>query len=457
LDVPLSVIVLAAGRGKRMRSETPKVLHPLAGRPLLAHVLDRARELEAAAIHVVHGYGADRVRGAFPARDLTWCLQAEQLGTGHAVAQALPGIPDDHDVLVLYGDVPLVRGATLHKLLGAGRGCAVLTATVHDPAGYGRVVRRSGKVVKIVEQKDATAAEAGITEINTGIMSLQARDLRRWLARVRNDNTQGEYYLTDVIATAFAEGADVLGVQIDDPEEVAGINDKVQLAHAERAFQRAAARELMLQGVTIADPGRIDIRGRVTAGADVFLDVGVVLSGDVHLGDRVRIGPHCVVTDSTLGADTIVHANSVLDGATTEGACEIGPFARLRPGTELAARARIGNFVEIKNSRIDAGSKVNHLTYIGDAAVGAEVNVGAGTITCNYDGAVKHRTTIGDDAFIGSGVMLVAPVEIGAGATIGAGSTITKDAPAGTLTVARARQTTVETWRRPAKKNPEHG
>jgi len=455
--VSLSVIVLAAGRGKRMRSETPKVLHPLAGRPLLAHVLDRARELEAAAIYVVHGHGTDRVRAAFPARDLTWCLQAEQLGTGHAVAQALPGIPDDHDVLVLYGDVPLVRGATLRELLGAGRRCAVLTAVVPDPAGYGRVVRRSGRIVKIVEQKDATPEEAGIAEINTGIMSVPAKDLRRWLARVRNDNTQGEYYLTDVISTAFAEGVEVLGVQIDDPEEVAGINDKVQLAHAERAFQRTAARELMLQGVTIADPGRIDIRGRVTAGADVFLDVGVILSGDVHLGDRVRIGPNSLVTDSTLGADTIVHANSIIDGATTEGACEIGPFARLRPGTELAARAKIGNFVEVKMSRIDTGSKVNHLSYIGDAAVGAHVNVGAGTITCNYDGAVKHRTTIGDDAFIGSGVMLVAPVEIGAGATVGAGSTITKDAPAGTLTVARARQTTVEAWRRPVKKNPEHG
>jgi bifunctional UDP-N-acetylglucosamine pyrophosphorylase/glucosamine-1-phosphate N-acetyltransferase len=439
-----------------MRSETPKVLHPLAGRPMLAHVVDRARELGATAIHVVHGHGADLVRAAFPEQDLTWCLQAEQLGTGHAVAQALAAVPDDHDVLVLFGDVPLVRGVTLRKLLNAGGRCTVLTASVTDPSGYGRVVRRSGKIVKIVEHKDATPEETGIAEINTGIMCLRAKDLRRWLARVRNDNTQGEYYLTDVIATAFAEGVDVLGVQIDDPEEVAGINDKVQLAHAERAFQRAAAHELMLQGVTIADPERIDIRGHVTAGTDVFIDVGVVLSGEVHLGDRVRIGPNCMVTDSTLGPDTIVHASSILDGATTEGACEIGPFARLRPGTELAARARIGNFVEVKMSRIESGSKVNHLSYIGDAAVGREVNVGAGTITCNYDGAVKHRTTIGDDAFIGSGVMLVAPVEIGAGATIGAGSTITKDAPAGTLTVARARQTVVETWRRPVKKKPEH-
>jgi bifunctional UDP-N-acetylglucosamine pyrophosphorylase/glucosamine-1-phosphate N-acetyltransferase len=327
-----------------------------------------------------------------------------------------------------------------------------MTAALRDPTGYGRIVRRAGKVVAIVEQKEATPEQAAITEINTGLMRLPAAQLRRWLARLKNDNMQGEYYLTDVIAMAFAEGVDVLGVQIDDPDEVLGINDKEQLAAAERSFQRAAARDLMLQGVTIADPDRVDIRGRVTVGSDVFLDVGTVLCGDVRLGDRVHVGPNCLITDSTLGEGTVVRANSVLEGATTGEECEIGPFARLRPGAELEAGAKVGNFVEVKKSRIGEGSKVNHLSYIGDATIGARVNVGAGTITCNYDGAHKHRTTIGDEAFIGSGVMLVAPVEIGSGATIGAGSTITKDAPAGTLSIARARQTAVDGWRRPGKK-----
>jgi bifunctional UDP-N-acetylglucosamine pyrophosphorylase/glucosamine-1-phosphate N-acetyltransferase len=438
-----------------MRSDLPKVLQPVAGRPLLAHVLDRARELAPAAIHVVHGHGADRVRAAFPDADLKWCLQAEQLGTGHAVAQAMPGIPDQHTVLVLCGDVPLVGRDSLGRLLDPAvrSGLSILTAVTSDPVGYGRIVRDpTGRVVKIVEQKEATAAEAAIAEINTGLMSLPAAQLRRWLAALRNDNAQREYYLTDVIGMAFAEGVDVLGIQADDPDEVIGINDKVQLAAAERSFQRRAAEDLMRRGATIADPARIDVRGRVTVGADVFIDVGVVLIGDVHLGDRVRIGPSCVITDSTLGPDTVVQACSVIDGAVTGPACEIGPFARLRPGTTLAEQVKIGNFVEVKNSRIARGSKANHLTYLGDATVGADVNVGAGTITCNYDGARKHRTTIGDDAFIGSGVMLVAPVEIGPGATIGAGSTVTKDAPAGTLSVARARQTTVEGWRRPVKK-----
>ena len=453
--MPLSIVVLAAGQGKRMRSELPKVLQPLAGRPLLAHVLDCARELDPAAIHVVYGHGGEAVRAAFPDADLRWCLQTPQLGTGHAVARAIPGIPDEHTVLVLCGDVPLVRAASLEGLLRAGGGLAILTAALPDPAGYGRIVRRAGKVAAIVEDRDAVPEHAAIAEVNTGIMSLPAARLRGWLGRLSADNAQGEYYLTGVISMAFAEGVDVLGVQIEDTGEVLGINDKVQLASAERAFQRRAALALMRAGVTVADPERLDVRGNVTAGADVFLDVGVVLAGDVHLGDRVRIGPNCVISNATLGADTLVHANSVIDGASTEIACEIGPFARLRPGTSLAARAKVGNFVEAKNSRIGAGSKVNHLSYVGDATVGADVNVGAGTITCNYDGAAKHRTTIGDDAFIGSGVMLVAPVEIGAGATIGAGSTITKDAPAGTLSIARSRQTVVEGWRRPVKKRSE--
>lgn len=452
--MPLSVIILAAGLGKRMRSEVPKVLHPLAGRPMVAHVVERARELSPAAIHVVYGHGGERVRAALVDPGLHWWLQPEQLGTGHAVSQAMPGVAEDHTVLVLCGDVPLVSSRSLQRLVGAGAGVAVLTAALPDPKGYGRIVRRGGKVVAIVEDKDATPEQAKIAEINTGLMALPAARLKRWLGKLRNDNAQGEYYLTDIISMAFAEGVDVLGIQIDAPEEVLGINDKVQLAAAERSFQRAAARDLMLKGVTVADPERLDIRGRVTVGSDVFIDIGVVLCGDVHLGDRTRIGPNCVITSSRLGADTIVHPNCVLEGATTEAGCEIGPFARLRPGAELAPKAKVGNFVEVKKSRVGPGSKVNHLSYIGDTTIGAEVNVGAGTITCNYDGAAKHRTTIGDGAFIGSGVMLVAPVEVGPGATIGAGSTITKNAPAETLTVARARQTPVAGWQRPKKIKP---
>jgi bifunctional UDP-N-acetylglucosamine pyrophosphorylase/glucosamine-1-phosphate N-acetyltransferase len=449
--VPLSVIILAAGLGKRMRSEVPKVLHPLAGRPIVAHVIERARELAPDAIHVVYGHGGERLRAAFAEADLRWWLQEKQLGTGHAVSQAMPGVPDDHTVLVLYGDVPLVRTASLQRLLKPASGVALLTVTLPDPKGYGRVVRREGKVVAIVEDRDATPEQARIAEINTGLMALPGAVLKRWLSQLRNDNAQGEYYLTDIISMAVAEGVDVLGIQIEAADEVLGINDKVQLAEAERSFQRAAAQDLMQKGVTVADPARLDIRGRVTVGSDVFIDVGVVLCGDVHLGDRVRIGPNCVITDSRLGADTIVHANSVLEGATTEAGCEVGPFARLRPGAELATKAKIGNFVEVKKTRVGAGSKANHLSYIGDTTIGAEVNVGAGTITCNYDGAAKHRTTIGDGAFIGSGVMLVAPVEVGAGATIGAGSTITKNAPADTLSIARARHTAVPGWQRPTK------
>ena len=453
--MPISIVVLAAGQGKRMHSALPKVLQPLAGRALLAHVLERARDLNPAAIHVVYGHGGERVREAFPESDLSWVLQERQLGTGHAVAQAAPLIPDDHDVLILCGDVPLVRGATLERLLAAGRGTslALITAVLADPSGYGRIVRsRAGVVERIVEEADASAEERAIDEVNTGLMSLPAAQLKRWLGALRNENAQGEYYLTDIISMAFAEGVDVLGIRTDGPEEALGINDKRQLADAERKFQRAAAEALMERGVTVADPHRIDIRGEVTVGKDVFLDVGVVLCGKVRLDDGVRIEANAVVTDCTLGPGTVVHPFSVLEGARTSERCEIGPFARLRPGADLAEHVKIGNYVEVKNSQIGAGTKINHLSYIGDATVGENVNVGAGTITCNYDGANKHRTTIGDDVFIGSGSMLVAPVTIGAGATIGAGSTLNKDAPAGELTIARMRQTTIEGWRRPTKK-----
>jgi len=452
--LPLSVVVLAAGQGKRMHSDLPKVLQPLAGKPLLAHVLDAARALSPAAIHVVYGHGADRVREAFPDPDLEWCLQAEQLGTGHAVAQALPNIPDGHIVLVLCGDVPLVRADTLEKVAAAGgdAALALLTAELADPTGYGRVVRDAdGRVVCIVEERDASPDEKRIREINTGLMAMPAVHLRRWVDSLSNNNAQGEYYLTDVIAMAVGEGRTVVGVPSTDAMEATGINDKGQLAAAERAYQRRAADDLMARGATIADPERLDIRGSVEIGRDVFIDVGVVLEGRIVLGDRVRIGAYCVLKDAQLGADTVVHPHSVIEGLDAGQSCELGPFARIRPGTRLAERVKIGNFVETKKADVAAGSKINHLSYVGDATVGADVNIGAGTITCNYDGANKHRTVIGDGVFIGSNTALVAPVEIGAGATIAAGSTINKDAPAGELTIARVRQTTIAGWQRPVK------
>ena len=454
--MPVSVVVLAAGQGKRMHSALPKVLQPLAGRPLLEHVLRAARAIQPAAIHVVYGHGGDQVRAAFAEQtDLHWVLQAEQLGTGHAVMQAMPAIPDDHEVLVLFGDVPLVRAQTLERLLAAGASgtLAFLTALLDDPEGYGRVLRDArGNVTRVVEHKDASAEERRVREINTGLMVLAAAPLRRYLGRLRNENSQREYYLTDVVGMAVADKAGVAGIAAESATEVLGINDRAQLAAAERALQRRYAADLMARGAALADPERLDVRGEVVVGRDVFLDVGVVLEGKVVLGDRVRIEPYAVIRNCTLGADTVVHPHSVLEGSAAGDDCEIGPFSRLRPGTVLSGHVKVGNFVEMKNSQIAPHSKVNHLTYVGDATVGSHVNVGAGTITCNYDGANKHRTVIGDDVFVGSGVMLVAPVEIGAGATIGAGSTITKDAPAGELTLERSKQVTVAGWQRPKKK-----
>jgi bifunctional UDP-N-acetylglucosamine pyrophosphorylase/glucosamine-1-phosphate N-acetyltransferase len=453
--VPVSVVVLAAGQGKRMHSALPKVLQPLAGRPLLEHVLRGARTLQPAALHVVYGHGAEQVRAAFAGQpDLTWALQTEQLGTGHAVLQAMPAIPDDHRVLVLCGDVPLIRPPMLERLVAPGDGTlALLTARLEDATGYGRVLRdANGRVTRIVEHKDATADERQVAEINTGVMACDARALRRYLGALKNDNAQGEYYLTDVIGMAVADGVVVEGIVADSANEVLGINDRAQLAAAERTLQRRQAADLMARGVTLADPERIDVRGEVTVGRDVFIDVGVVLEGKVVLGDRARIEAYAVIRNCTLGADTVVHPHCVLESSAAGDDCEIGPFSRLRPGSVLSGHVKVGNFVEMKNSHIAPHSKVNHLTYVGDATVGTGVNVGAGTITCNYDGANKHRTVIGDNAFIGSGTMLVAPVEVGAGATIGAGSTITKDAPAGELTVGRARQATVTGWQRPKKK-----
>ena len=437
-----------------MKSGLPKVLQPLAGRPLLHHVIRTACSLEPAAIHVVYGHGGEQVREALKDEPVSWVLQEERLGTGHAVMQAMPVVPDDHLVLVLYGDVPLTRRETLTELLALSgpRQLSLLTMMVDDPTGYGRIVRNArGQIQKIVEQKDASKKELKIREVNTGILSTPARLLRKWLARLKNDNAQREYYLTDIVAMAVKEKIRVEPLVAPNAFEALGVNDKVQLAELEAAYRRQVARELMLSGVTIADPARIDIRGSLTCGSDVFLDVNVVLEGTVKLGNRVRIGPNCVIRDTEIADGTEVHANCVIDRAVIGPACTIGPFTRVRPGTVLEEDVHLGNFVEVKNSRIGAHSKSNHLTYLGDSVIGSHVNVGAGTVTCNYDGANKWETHIEDGAFIGSGSMLVAPVRIGAGATIGAGSTINRDAPAGKLTLARARQVTIENWQRPVK------
>ena len=452
--MPLSIVILAAGQGKRMKSNLPKVLQPLAGRPILSHVLDAAKGLKADAIHVVYGHGGEQVKQALAAEPVSWVLQAEQLGTGHAVAQAMPSIPDDHDVLILYGDVPLVRQATLQTLLEqcSAKAMALLTVVLADPTGYGRVVRdNAGNVVRIVEQKDANTKERAIGEINTGLMAAPAGSLRQWLAALKNDNSQGEYYLTDIIVMAVRGGLKINAVVAPTEMEVLGVNDKVQLAQLEGSLRAERARALMIDGVTLADPARVDIRGKVTVGRDVFIDVNVVLVGTVELGDRVRIGPNCYLKDCRIDADTEVHPNCVIDRATVGPRNVIGPFARLRPETVLHGDVHIGNFVEVKKSEIGAGSKANHLTYLGDATVGSHVNVGAGTVTVNYDGINKFRTEIGDGAFIGSGSMLVAPLKVGANANTGAGSTITKDAPEGKLTLARSRQVTLEGWKRPQK------
>jgi bifunctional UDP-N-acetylglucosamine pyrophosphorylase/glucosamine-1-phosphate N-acetyltransferase len=456
--MPLSIAILAAGQGKRMRSTLPKVLQPLAGRPLLAHVLDTARGLGAAGIHVVHGHGGERLREAFAGdagAGLSWALQAEQLGTGHALLQAMPSIPDGHLVLVLYGDVPLLGADTLRALVAlAGRDAlALLTVQLDDPDGYGRIVRDARRGVRrIVEQRDATARELKLRECNSGVLVAPATRLRKWLARLGNRNAQREYYLTDVIAMAVKDKVPVRPLIATDPLEVLGVNDRVQLATLEAACRARHARALMLAGVTVIDPARIDLRGSIECGMDVVLDANVVLEGPVTLGDGVHIGANTVISNARIGAGTVIKANCVIENAEIGPRCDIGPFARIRPGSELGEGAHVGNFVELKKTRLGSGSKAGHLTYLGDTVVGERVNVGAGTVTCNYDGANKSVTEIGDGAFIGSGSMLVAPVRIGAGATIGAGSTITQDAPDGELTVARARQKTVPGWQRPVKR-----
>ena len=456
--MPLTVVILAAGQGKRMHSDLPKVLQPLAGQPLLQHVIRTARALTPANICVVYGYGGALVQEALKHEDVDWVLQAEQLGTGHAVMQAMSLIPDEHTVLVLYGDVPLIGAACLRKLieLAAGGALAVLSVNFDDAAGYGRIVRDArGQVRAIVEHKDANAEELATREVNTGLMAAPAGRLREWLLGLGRDNSQREYYLTDVVAAAVKAKNHVEALLGKNPEEVMGVNDKVQLAEVESCYRKACARNLMLAGATLADPARIDVRGDIEVERDVYIDVNAVLIGKVHLGTRVRIGPNCIIQNARIGADTEVFANSVIENAVVGENCRIGPFARLRPETVLHRGAHIGNFVEIKKSEIGSGSKANHLSYVGDSRVGNDVNIGAGTITCNYDGANKWPTVIEDGTFIGSGSMLVAPVRIGAGATIGAGSTITANAPDAKLTLTRAVQTTSDTWKRPTKMSAE--
>ncbi|MCL2589976.1 MAG: bifunctional UDP-N-acetylglucosamine diphosphorylase/glucosamine-1-phosphate N-acetyltransferase GlmU [Betaproteobacteria bacterium] len=454
----MEVVILAAGQGKRMRSVLPKVLQPLAGRPLLAHVLSSARALGARQICVVYGHGGEAVRSRLNAPDVVWVEQSQQLGTGHAVQQAMPCLSDESQVLVLYGDVPLIGAHTLTRLMdAAGRDrLALLTVKLDDPVGYGRILRDgAGRVTRIVEEKDATSDERHVHEVNTGILVAPAAKLRDWLDRIGNDNVQGEYYLTDIIGLAVSDGVEVATVAPDDVSETLGVNSKEQLSALERMFQASVAHRLMDAGVTLIDPARLDVRGELVCGCDVEIDVNCVFEGRVELGDGVAVGANCVLRDVRIGNGTRIAPFSHLDGTATGQACVLGPFARTRPGTVLANGVHIGNFVEIKNSNIADDSKANHLSYIGDADVGMRVNIGAGTITCNYDGANKYRTEIGDDAFIGSDTQLVAPVRVGQGATLGAGTTLTRDAPPGQLTVSRARQQSHAGWARPAKKSGE--
>ncbi|MBW9257256.1 MAG: bifunctional UDP-N-acetylglucosamine diphosphorylase/glucosamine-1-phosphate N-acetyltransferase GlmU [Candidatus Thiodiazotropha sp. (ex. Lucinisca nassula)] len=451
----LGALILAAGEGTRMRSKLPKVLHSLAGKPLLSHVIETSRTINPDEISVIYGHGGEAVKNHLAADDLDWIEQKERLGTGHAVIQALPYLQQVDQVLILYGDVPLISGPTLVSLLSClhSSDLALLTVDLEDPTGYGRIVRdRDDRITRIVEQKDASPRELEISEINTGIMAVNRDKLEVWLSRIDNNNAQNEYYLTDIIALAVADGVNIQAVHPHNEEEVMGVNDRKQLAYLERFYHRNRADELMQSGVTLADPGRIDIRGELKTGQDVFIDCNVIIEGSVSLADGVSIGPNVVLKNCVIGAETEILANSVLEDCAVGSGCRIGPFARLRPQARLADQVHVGNFVEIKKSQVADGSKINHLSYIGDSEIGAKVNIGAGTITCNYDGANKFRTVIGDRAFIGSDTQLVAPVTVGEGATIGAGSTITKNAPAEQLTLSRAKQISIDNWVRPVKK-----
>ena len=449
----LEILILAAGKGTRMRSDLPKVLHKLAGKPLLGHVVDAAQELGAAKICVVYGFGGDAVPQSMADDKLTFVLQAEQHGTGHAVQQALPQLADESVSLVLYGDVPLTRTATLRPLVDAARAgkLGLLTVTLPQPDGYGRIVRDKGKVSRIVEHKDAMPAERAIAEVNTGILAVPTAHLKKWITELKNDNAQGEYYLTDIIAMAVRDGVEVETHQPAFAWEVLGVNSKAQLVALERVHQHRIAEQLLEAGVTLFDAARIDIRGSLTCGRDVQIDVNCVFEGRVELGDKVQVGANCVLRNVQVAAGTRIDAFTLIDDAQIGEDARLGPFTRIRPGTTLARDVHVGNFVEIKNSQIDAGSKIGHLSYIGDTTMGLNVNIGAGTITCNYDGANKHRTVIEDDVFVGSDTQLVAPVTVGKGATLGAGTTLTKDAPADALTLSRVKQHTVAGWKRPTK------
>ena len=452
--LPIDIVILAAGKGTRMNSDRPKVLHELAGRSLLQHALNAARTLDPDKICVVYGHGGDAVPRAASQPDIQMVLQEPQLGTGHAVQQAMPYLNADHVTLVLYGDVPLIRGETLLALLQMAQPgkVALLTMVMDEPKGYGRIVRKNGKVASIVEEKDATPDERAIHEVNTGIMAVPNHYLSAWLAALKNTNSQGEYYLTDIIALAVEQGVEIATAHPAHHWEVLGVNSKSQLAHLERLYQEEQAQKLMERGVTLIDPKRIDIRGELSCGRDVQIDVNCIFEGRVVLGNGVRVGANCVLREVELAAGTCIEPFSLLDQAKIGADCRIGPYARIRPGTLLADEVHIGNFVELKNSQVGYNSKINHLSYVGDTTVGAKVNIGAGTITCNYDGANKHRTVIEDGAFIGSNTQLVAPVTVGKGATIGAGSTITKDTPAGELSLSRSKQITIAGWKRPEKK-----
>jgi len=448
----VNIVILAAGVGKRMHSSTPKVLHRLAGRALLAHVLDTAKQLSPKLICVVYGHGGELVRQAVEESGAIWVVQEPQLGTGHAVMQAAPHLDERWPTLVLYGDVPLIRAETLRHLVEeTGTGLGLLTATLDSPTGYGRILRNGKKVVGIVEEKDANARQRALREINTGIVVAPTKKLKAWLAKLQNNNAQKEYYLTDIVALATKERVPVAAIQAEAAWEALGVNSRAQLAELERIYQRRLAASLMEQGVALADPSRCDVRGKLACGRDVAIDVNCVFEGEVNLGDRASVGANCVLKDVTVGAGTRIEAFCHLEDADIGADCRIGPYARIRPGTRLAAKVHIGNFVEVKASSIGAGSKANHLSYIGDSEVGSNVNVGAGTIVCNYDGANKHRTVIEDDVFIGSDSQLVAPVRVGRGATLGAGTTLTKDAPAGELTLSRAKQVSIPGWQRPEK------
>mgnify|MGYP002745018773 CR=1 FL=1 len=449
----LSVVILAAGKGTRMYSDLPKVLHKVAGKPMVKHVIDTANQLGAENVHLIYGHGGELMRERLANESVNWVFQAEQLGTGHAMQQAMPFFRDDENVLMVYGDGPMITPETLQKLIDAKpeNGIAVLTVVLDNPTGYGRIVRENGKVVGIVEQKDATPEQLKIQEINTGVLVSDGASFKKWLARLDNNNAQGEFYITDVIGLAHQDGCPIVAVQATDFMEVEGVNNRLQLAALERFYQKKQAEKLMLAGVTLLDPNRFDIRGTIEHGKDVTIDVNVILEGSVKLGNNVKIGAGCVLKNVVIGDNVEIKPYSVLEDSVVGAKSAVGPFSRLRPGTELAEETHVGNFVEIKKATVGKGSKVNHLTYIGDAEIGSNVNVGAGVITCNYDGANKFKTVIGDDVFVGSDSQLVAPVEIAKGATIGAGATITKNVGEGELVITRVAQKHIQGWKRPTK------